>query len=87
MTLKNTILTILGGLVLLIVGIAITIMMLMPPGKTPMPGKQWPALSLAPDLPEALRGSDVGMRLASKNTELADGVNALPHGDPAQQDA
>ena len=71
---------------MLIAGLAITITLLMPPGKAGT-GKQWPALSLAPDLPEALRGADVGMLLAPKNTELADGVNALPHGDPSQQDA
>ena len=87
MTFKKTILIILAGLLVLIAGLAITITLLMPPGKTPVPGKQWPALSLAPDLPEALRGADVGMLLAPKNTELADGVNALPHGDPSQQDA
>ena len=57
MTFKKTILIILAGLLVLIAGLAITITLLMPPGKTPVPGKQWPALSLAPDLPEALRGA------------------------------
>ena len=87
MTFKKTILIILVGLLVLIAGLAITITLLMPPGKTPVPGKQWPVLSIAPDLPENLRGSDAGMRLAPKNPELADGVNPLPHGDPSQQDA
>ena len=87
MTFKKIILTAFAGLLLLIAGLAITVKILMPPGKTPEPGKQWPTLSLAPDLPEALRGSDEGMLLAPKNPELADGVNPLPHGDPAQQDA
>ncbi|MEC8476113.1 MAG: hypothetical protein VXY72_02050 [Pseudomonadota bacterium] len=87
MTFKKTILIILVGLLVLIAGLAITITLLMPPGKTPVPGKQWPVLSIASDLPENLRGSDAGMRLAPKNPELADGVNPLPHGDPSQQDA
>lgn len=76
-----------GTALLLIAGLAAAVMLLMPPGERPVPGRQWPALSAAPDLPEALRGSDAGMLLAPKNTELADGVNALPHGDPAQQNA
>ena len=58
----------------------------MPPGKTPVPGKQWPALNLL-QICQKICGALTLVCVFPKNPELADGVNPLPHGDPSQQDA
>lgn len=71
--------------VALVVWLALTVMK--PYGQLATPGKIWPPLSPAPQIPADLLASDVNMLPAPRNMMAADSVNPMPHGEPAQQDS